>query len=383
MKFKYEYRPSLMKRRMLCPASAMLEFGKPDISGGIVTTDGTRMHDALAKGVCPDDFNESMQWIYNFCNDFYNNIYKNAMNVRKEHKLQLLADDGDVIMEGTPDVCGEVIVDNDKYLIIVDWKSGFLEVDDVVNNAQFACYAAMAMLTYNFKKAICYLVQPRIRKVDNFTFTNPNAVREYITAIIDRCEAITPDNVNDEDYCSDKEMIHVCQYCRAKAYCKKQQSKALVVMSDMKPMIESYKDMLPNLTEGQLSDIYVDIADKIKVTNGFFDALKDAIKNIGKENNDICGDLLLTKKSGKSIIEDTIGAYQLIKQYMNQEDLMSAIEIKVTPLRDAFVKKQKELKEQNGEKVTKKSLEEQFNELMSSYIKKSDDILTIKINKEI
>ena len=141
--YKYLYRPSLMKRRFLCPASAILENNIPDnTTESDICKEGIMIHDALAKGICPDFFTENQRDMFNYCIQFKKDTFgltsdSNDKNVFIEKKMRLFDDDFSVILEGTMDF-GFLL----KYIIhIADWKFGYKEVDNVIGNLQLACYA--------------------------------------------------------------------------------------------------------------------------------------------------------------------------------------------------------------------------------------------------
>ena len=86
-------------------------------------------------------------------------------------------------LEGTPDVSAIVLAI--KYGIIIDWKSGYLDVEPPESNYQMIAYVFMLMWKYGLEKVDCFLVQPRYKDIKSFTFT-----RAFIEAEIPRMRDI-------------------------------------------------------------------------------------------------------------------------------------------------------------------------------------------------
>ena len=113
---KYEYRPSRMQMRSLCPASARMEHGKPEETNE-AAEEGTMLHKKVETG----DFagltaeqEKHARFAYDYTNSFTGSIYK-------EKKMRLLGKRG-ILMEGTADF---IAVQNDK-VFVFDYKCVFI-----------------------------------------------------------------------------------------------------------------------------------------------------------------------------------------------------------------------------------------------------------------
>lgn len=71
-------------------------------------------------------------------------------------------------IKGTPDLFG--VIQEMKHAILIDWKSGWLDVPPPESNLQMIAYAIMLVEIYEVDTVECHLVQPRLTQIKSFVF---------------------------------------------------------------------------------------------------------------------------------------------------------------------------------------------------------------------
>lgn len=363
-KYKYLYRPSLMKRRYLCPASAILENNLPDELESDICKEGTMIHDALARGVCPAFFTDIQRDMFEYCMQFKADMFgaDDWRNMFIEKKLRLFDDDYSVIIDGTSDL---IVIGNDDIISIIDWKFGFKEVDDVIDNLQLACYAAMAMQTYNKSSCICHVVQPRVKKKEPFQFSKLINIIETIKKVINECEESTLENVR---YAKEQDMDEACVYCKARFTCEHRKNFVLKSSKDMDLAVSEKKHLVTGMTPVELTSFYLEYKDKLKMMNKYMDEVEKNIIKTALENQDNCAGITLKEKFGNRYIENqesTIKSLEMEKG-VSKQIITDSMILNITMLQDNWIKEQKRC----NPKTTKKDLEIQFKKLTEEVFKK-------------
>lgn len=368
--YKYLYRPSLMKRRFLCPASAILEHNILDEPESDICKEGTMIHDALAKGVCPDFFTEQQKDMFNYCMQFKNDTFglasdSNDKNVFIEKKMRLFDDDFAVIIDGTSDliVCGD-----DKTVSIVDWKFGYKEVDDVIDNLQLACYAAMAMQTFEKDECICHIVQPRVKTKQPFKFTNLAGIIANIKSIINECETATLETVR---YAKPEHMDDACQYCKARMTCEHRKNIIAESSKNMEVIIQEKKYSVAGMTPAELTSFYLEYKNKLKMMNKYMEEVEEKIVQVATESQDCDGIEVMDKLGNRYIDDQNLAIMLLQNQGISKETISDSMQINISKLEEAWIQSQKEkINPQTGKKMTKKELENQFKTLTHEIFKR-------------
>lgn len=191
-------RPSNIARLAACPGAAQMSaafvnlYGQPEESGE--ASIGTRVHAFAAMGVGlwrdSDEHGGVIQWgeaIAMACNaaakdgmdhwsvwcvqatlEFYRDLIAEHQidpeNVLPEHALDM--DAFGFRRKGTSDL---VLVVPFELVVIVDLKAGFLDQGDAEDHDQMMVYALAASATFQAKKIITYLWQPRVEKAKRAT----------------------------------------------------------------------------------------------------------------------------------------------------------------------------------------------------------------------
>lgn len=115
-------------------------------------------------------------------------------------------DTGEVITYGTADAYK---ITNDGYAILIDWKMGFLRVDDPIENWQLSAYAVMIMQKYQVKEVESLIVQP-FNKYKSYTWSNEAQIIKSIKNLYAESEKI------DAPLCAGAH----CKHCPSNGTCE-------------------------------------------------------------------------------------------------------------------------------------------------------------------
>lgn len=368
--YKYLYRPSLMKRRYLCPASAILEHNIPDNPvESDICREGIMIHDALARGICPATFTQEQRDIFDYCINFKKDMFgivdnNITRNVFIEKKLRLFDDNLSVIIDGTADFG---VVGDDDTVSIVDWKIGYNEVDDVIDNLQLACYAAMAMQTFEKNQCICHVVQPRVRVKKPFTFTKLDIIIQNITNIIQECENSTLDNAR---YAKSDDMIEACRYCKANMICEARKKVINESANNMELDINRKKHLATGMTPVELTNFYLEYKNKLKIMNKFMDDVEKQIIKTAEEDVLLqeCAGIKIEKKLGNRYIENQELAITQLESMGIQKPLISeSMQLSISALEKLWIQTNSKKKG-----VTKKELAIEFKEMTKKIFKRDE-----------
>lgn len=376
---KYKYRPSCMKRRMLCPISARLEHDKPDVVTEYAQ-EGTLLHEAVATGKCPESFTAEQTELFEYCNSIKIQHSDNVKQVFVEKKLRLYDDSFNELIDGTPDLVINIDSENG---IIDDWKFGRNEVEDAVDNIQLACYAAMAMQAYGLKNITCNVIQPRIKKYSTYTFSNERALTKTIKDIITKCES------DIEEYAPESEYKSACQYCKALSECPARKNYFVENIEGAEAVITEEKKLhaIESMSPRELSDFYLTYKDKLKLMNKFMDSIEDRIKQECQTTGN-CGQLEIKITKGNRKIEDMNQLVKLTEDMITPEELLTVCSVKLTDLENLCAKNMMDNMKAQGMKVTLKTLKEEIQERLKPAISYQESKVSIvapviDVNKQL
>ena len=215
------YGPSSLPRRELCPGSARMEKDLPGFSTE-QAAEGTRLHAEIAKaiteaiqtGKVPEIADETVSLMFHrfveitfFGGEKVDVIQAgttlnfDGVPVLVEYPLEFRYC-GIVQYSGTADV---LIVTNDR-VIVIDWKTGRIQVEEAEKNIQTAGYALAAMQMFHLEKASVYIYNPVIGQDTHAEFADKAAIAKYIIGVIARCGSPEAALVPGEEQ---------CRYCKA------------------------------------------------------------------------------------------------------------------------------------------------------------------------
>lgn len=180
-----EFAPSSLDRYFKCPGSYMMCKGIEKHESDAMK-EGTLLHAAVANG-CFDNLNSEQSEQVQKCLDYIEKAIltdSGKSEVHFEERVDIQdPDSGDPLTFGTADC----VIIRENSADIIDWKFGYIEVDEAMYNIQLASYAAGVMQKYGLKSCTAHVYQPRINRQSEYTFTNSYAIAKRIKQIISKC----------------------------------------------------------------------------------------------------------------------------------------------------------------------------------------------------
>jgi len=313
-----EIRPSALERLSLCPGSAHMEAAVRETVSDDSTeaTLGSLMHAAVAecieRGVkqgvpFSDLFSSDMQLRYPLdawswtcverCVDFAVALVSKYEitpdNILVEHKL----DGADLGLPngGTADL---ILVKPFEFVLIVDWKGGFIVQDDADSHDQLMAYAIMAGRTFNVKSVHVYLYQPRAEESARATAALFNAAAlKSNEAWVRQVAADAQDP--DADL---RPSFNACKFC-----------KALGVCPAAKEMVMRASEALANGFVPETPEAWGDLAMMAKLAGRFSDKAESLVKERLKAGEPVAG-WEIGPGSVEKVIEDASACYSRMVQ---------------------------------------------------------------------
>ena len=321
----HEYGPSCLRRRELCPGSVYEERDLPDISNP-ASERGTRLHRLIASVISKeeveahsDDEREIIQDMYDFFMDYLVSAGKNP-KYTPEIRLSY-GDDKGVLFFGTCDVL--IINEHEKRGIIIDWKTGFKEVDPAENNIQGLGYAVCAMQMYNLESVTVVFYNPVIHQKTEYTFERNHSLFNHIQRVI--C-----DSKNGKGNLKPGE--EQCMYCKAALHgtCKafRDMAEEVYQVAKTQPL-----EMLSIMPDATLSEVI----EKGKLIGKFLESAEKEMKDRCEKQGEVCG-YFLKEVSGGREADDLKGLWGMLKPELDQNDFLSCCKVSIPSLEKQFIK---------------------------------------------
>lgn len=316
----HKYSPSSLERRSLCPYSVH-EVEYPD-KENTSALEGTLLHEATYNPYIRKSLNLEQRNLIAKCLKFKRSFHSQISFV-ETHVSAIY--DNKTLYSGTPDV---VILDKDK-AIVIDWKFGYLEVDEPKNNLQLAAYSAAVMQYCNKEMCDTYIYQPRISNTaKKYTFTNSESIIKYIRKIIDRCEEPNPACIPGEKQCR---------------FCKLKDNMACPALKNELQTIDKTIN-LPELNDTDLVSLY----ERGKVVDKFIKAINDEIK-LRIEEKGYCGDRIYKETRGGFEITSVPEAWEKVKNIIKKEDFLKICCVSDIALKELYCYNRVELNKKDAE----------------------------------
>ena len=313
--------------------------------------EGTMLHNAVATRNM-DGLNDEQKTAVTLCIEFLEDIAGDVPkdNIRHEDYLEMKNGNGDVITAGLADV-----VITGKKLIVIDFKFGYNEVNDVNSNIQLASYSLGAMQKYNYSECESWVFQPRIRKKSNHVFKNATAIAaniEYIKSLA----------LRDELYLNATEKS--CRYCLARLNCPAFRMK----FQKLNACKENY----------DLSDVdtLVELYDASKGIKSFLAEVESSVKSMIEQRGS-CGKYVFQISDGAREIKDLNSLYAIVKDYLTPQEFNSVCKLTLGKFESLLSDKLISEAEVNGEKLTKTDAKKMVYGMISSLITKGNPVKKI------
>jgi superfamily II DNA or RNA helicase len=280
---------------------------------------GTRIHEALDAGDITLLVDEGERAVAQKCADYEQEI----VSAKLETGAKLLAQHNEIFLdiplgggEETFGTCDKCYVFDDQSLILIDYKTGYGQVDDAEINTQAWAYTLGAFAKFpQTVVADFFFLMPVRDEVSGASFQRSQVpeMRLRLQTIIARAKAGGHYNPQPG----------VCDYCGNKASCQALHQKAFLIAAKCGPGITLPADTDP-ITGGdtpeslavllQIAPVMEDWADQVK---------KRALELSLNEGWELPG-YKLTERSTPRAITSALQAYEAVKDTVNLTDFLAA-----------------------------------------------------------
>lgn len=324
----HEFSPSRLEQYRLCPGAYFMQKDLSEEEGGEWAKEGQLLHKAIETGDCNGLKDEQIATVQD-CKNFAMSLVKSpAAIVEQEQLLDITEDDGGILTTGIADF---VILDGNN-LTVIDWKFGYYPVNNVNENIQLAAYALGAMQKYEKSSCDCWVYQPRIRKESHHVFTNAEAIRANIRAIIKRA--------NSENLIL-KPSEPACRYCKARLNCPAFRLK--------------FQRLCACKSDYDLTDIntLVSLYDASKAAKTLINEIEAAIKTV-IERDGRCGKYTFQTSEGAREVKDLNALYAICKDLITPGEFNSVCKLTLGKFEKLVADKLIAQAQAKGEKLTLK-----------------------------
>jgi hypothetical protein len=319
----HEFGPSCLRRRELCPGSAWEEYGLPEIHSQ-ASMRGSKLHQFIANAIscmeykADEDDEKIVQDMFAFLRDRTSDYSQS--NIFAEMQLEYWKGDEELFF-GTCDV---IAVDQKNHTgVIIDWKTGFNEVDPAEDNIQGLGYAVCAMQMYNLEYVTVVFYNPVIHQKSEYTF-------ERSPSLFNHVERVISDSKNGKGNLKPGE--EQCRYCKAALHgtCKAFRDMAEEVYQVAKTQPLEMLFVMPDAT-------LAEVIDKGKLIGKFIEAAESEMKKRCELSGEVAG-WTVKEVSGGRDADDIKGLFCMLKPELDQETFLSCCKVSIPSLEKLFIK---------------------------------------------
>ena len=327
----HPFGPSTMRRRELCPASLRLEDGLPALPAGPDAERGTRIHALVAKWIeakkAPEPETEEEELALK-CFQYWRRetAIEGSVIDAPEQRLSYCVVAGQPETElyfGTCDYVGAFLINGKLCGLIIDWKTGYSEIDPAPDNIQGAAYALAAFQTYKLDRCEVHFYNPTLNRASSHVFTDADALAEHIMRVHNLCLAPDTPPVPGEDQ---------CRYCKAfqQAACPAVKKK-LEVIAETASTLEG---VIPTLPDEKLVEFF----EKAKLVAKLEGVAEAEIKR-RCEDSGVCAGYRIKETSGGFEITDIPKAFELADG-LDEARFLGCCKLSESQLKKAWAKAQ-------------------------------------------
>lgn len=363
---------SSLQRRKGCTGSYWMEKDLPEVKSKD-SEDGIFLHNCIANTSFEydsrkADLNEKEN--IKRAIKVKSEIMAGATIIENELPLTIKGSDNKTLLWGTADfVC--VFTQKSgmgkERAIVIDWKTGFKDVEDAPENLQMAGEALAIHQRYGINEVEAIIYYPRFNRLDKHTFTKFDIILQHIEKIKADClepnALLIPSESN-------------CKYCKGKLHAKC--PKAMELIKSQQALFQQRSLTKDNISE--LTDPKTIVALKMRW---------DEVKQIGKALDDrtkqleidtpgfMQGYYGLQTRTGAREIKDTVKTWDIAKNYMQNVEFLKLCTPKATDMEKVIVPIIQAKAEEKGEKLTIKAAKEIFNEVFKTVITHKKDTVSL------
>lgn len=321
-------RASNIHRDRNCSGAAFACEGIPEPAGQVWTGEGTIVHDilknpALAKDAedhlvdIADQMQGTADWIVD-------KIFPDEDGIVRGHLLRdldqtfFVTHNGEKIISGHPDFIQFGVIRGRNVALVLDFKSGYLEVPAPEMNDQLRAYAVMVWQEFEVDEVYASIV-PRFGKTPTSVHYGSD---ELPLALLDLAEIVV---ASKDAKAVRTPSVGACRYCRARTTSKCPETLHIDErLIRMNPLI----DLSPE-KKGELLDL-------AEIASGNIKKLKERLKEEIKADENAVTGWHLVPGNMLGSITDADGCYQIVSDFMTLAEYQACLKVGLKPLKDAI-----------------------------------------------
>lgn len=308
--------PSVLWRRVLCPASMRMEENEPDTSSE-AAKEGTMLHDVVEARLSGKERDDALtpeqEECVEKCVDYANGF---AGEFWTEKHLSLVGPAGVLLTEGTADL---VVIFSDS-AVVIDWKFGRGYVDEASGNIQLAAYSAMIAQRWpNVKKVVASTFTPRQRPMySTHEFKDFATITQYVANAIQRTELGLDPRPGERQ----------CRYCKGAAKCPALRREVATISNDVAKL-----PPLATMPVDQLSEL----VDQTSAIVRFHELVKSAIRGRIEQGADVPGWRIRDGRKKRSA--DAAKLFGVLSDYLTGDEFAGACKVSLPSVENALAAK--------------------------------------------
>ena len=303
-----KYNPSSLKLWEICPSYR----NRQDQEVHPVTAQGSRIHDALETGDPSKLQDDEEIELFEVTSDVVSNILFEHFGDKEtwvKNEIRIKIELGEDSTFGT---CDKLVLDNPvpeeaDYGVALDYKMGYMEVDDCETNGQVSAYSAGIFQRFpNLKHLHFYLLIPRQDEISHAKFTREDGKNQAlrVKTIIRRAKELEGKEFNPQ--------INLCEFCGRQGSCNALAEKALLIARKYN---EGDAFPLPESVHGSDQDDPEEVAKLLQITKvleGWIKGVKARADELAFDDGfEIPGFKKVWQKTQRSV-SDALAAFSLL-----------------------------------------------------------------------
>lgn len=326
----HEFSPSRLEQLRICPGSYIMQQGLPDATSDI-SAEGTLLHNAVATGDFTGLSDEQIEVVQQ-CIDFYKSFMKEGSTVLFEQAVEIKDPETGIVL--TKGIIDCIVVIEPDVIVCIDWKFGYIPVNDVARNIQLASYSAGVMQLFNVSSVDAWVFQPRIHKKSHHLFTSESAICANIQAIITKTQISSSGSIH-LFACEE-----ACRYCKARLNCPAFRVKFQKLTASNGDYDLNHIPTLEKLYEAS------------KGVKSFLSEIENAVKKVIEEKGR-CGKYTFEFTKGSREVKDLNALYAAVKDYLTPQEFNDVCKVTLGKFETAVADKLVAEASATGEKLTK------------------------------
>lgn len=324
-------RASNLHRFRNCSGAPAAEKDIPDPPDKIWTGEGTIVHGLLNGTVLAKDVeNEDLLDIADRMEAIASHILEKILPEGQEgyERLEVIKDrdepyfveyGGEKIISGHPDFIQIGTIFGKRVAVILDYKSGYLEVPAPELNDQLRSYAVMVWQAFAGIEEVYASIVPRFGAPPVPVHYDSNDLMRAVLDLVD------VEKASRDAKAIRKPSVDACRYCRARATSRCPETlhidPKLITMNSLIDLTPAQK--------GELLDLST-------IATGNIKRLKERLEEELRDDPNAVEGWHLVPGDIKGSIKDSDACYQLVSEFMTVEAFQACLKVAQKPLKDAI-----------------------------------------------